>query len=374
MPRLRVLVAFVALAGACGPRTREAARYRNYTPTLTEATLERSLALGAAFLLAHQKPAGNFDYEYDVRRRELNEGDNQVRQAGALWALTLIYQVQPSDELRLGIEKGLAFFREHSRRSEAGRYVAYPGDLEGKTGTVALVALSLIDFLRAGADDAYRTELDEYVAFLVSLRTDHGQFHGTYDLDTGAPRGEPSPYFDGEALLALVKAAKHAGHEGHAAALADSAAAMYTIHAEPALEGYRGDIKGFYQWGSMAYYELYTSAWSRPEYAKWTVAMALWMVDTHDVLRRPGNTAYAYEGIIHAYELARLTGDTAARDKLAWVIDRGLGALTRWQIWHSADPLALGGVPNEATGTALRIDVTQHQMHAVILALRYRYF
>ena len=37
------------------------------------------------------------------------------------------------------------------------------------------------------------------------------------------------------------------------------------------------------------------------------------------------------------------------------------------------DPPAIGGVQNHRRESPLRIDVTQHQMHAVILAHRYVY-
>jgi hypothetical protein len=37
------------------------------------------------------------------------------------------------------------------------------------------------------------------------------------------------------------------------------------------------------------------------------------------------------------------------------------------------DPLAVGGVMNAASEPPLRIDVAQHQMHAVILALQHVY-
>ena len=108
------------------------------------------------------------------------------------------------------------------------------------------------------------------------------------------------------------------------------------------------------------------------------------MIDVHKTLERTRNTAYAYEGIIHAYELARVTGDKNHTEKFASVIDEGLYKLTSWQVGGpiqneylqnhtTSDTLAIGGIMNHKEEPPLRIDVTQHQMHAVILARRYVY-
>ena len=76
--------------------------------------------------------------------------------------------------------------------------------------------------------------------------------------------------------------------------------------------------------------------------------------------------------------------DTKTAEKIRKVIDEGLAKLTSWQVSgpmqneylleHSiGDKIALGGVMNEKDNPYLRIDVTQHQMHSVILALKYIY-
>ena len=59
---------------------------------LNRQTLDTSIKLGTRFLLAHQKPAGNFDYEYDWRAQVLSDDDQETRQVGALWGLTLLHQ------------------------------------------------------------------------------------------------------------------------------------------------------------------------------------------------------------------------------------------------------------------------------------------
>jgi len=135
----------------------------------------------------------------------------------------------------------------------------------------------------------------------------------------------------------------------------------------------------------MAYYELATSGWpNTSKYGDWLLELANWMIDTHRTLSRRRNTAYAYEGIIPAYALARARLERKRARKLGCTIDLGMAKLSSWQVGSpianariaarsTQDPLALGGVQNHAREPLLRIDVTQHQMHAVLLARQHRF-
>jgi UDP-N-acetylmuramoyl-tripeptide--D-alanyl-D-alanine ligase len=359
---------------------------------LSRPVLDRSIALGTRFLLAHQKPAGNFDYEYDWRTKSLSEGDNEVRQAGALWGLALLHQDAPKPELAAAIERGLAFFEQHSTAAKGARCTAYPGNESGKIGTVALLALSYVEYLRAAQDlpSEHRAELaqrlDQYLRMLVSAVQPSGLWFGAYDVKNCKPSGEHSPYSDGEALLALVKAAKYLGHRELLPVIMNGAVAGKRLNIERArAEEADSDVtKGFYQWSSMAYFELATS--DLPDtrvYGDTVLELADWIIDTHHILSRTRNTGYAFEGIIHAYALAKQRGD-ARRAKLACAIDIGLERLIGWQVGGplpnrytagsgADDGKSLGGVQNAAFESPLRIDVTQHQMHAAVLARRYVY-
>ena len=83
----------------------------------------------------------------------------------------------------------------------------------------------------------------------------------------------------------------------------------------------------------MAYFELATSGWENTDqYVNRVISLADWMIDVHRTLDRTRNTAYAYEGIIHAFELARLVNDQEHIEKFACVIDEGLNKLTSWHI------------------------------------------
>jgi UDP-N-acetylmuramoyl-tripeptide--D-alanyl-D-alanine ligase len=360
---------------------------------LNRAALDASIKLGTRFLLAHQKPAGNFDYEFDWKAQELSVDDQETRQVGALWGLTLLYQEDKRPELAAAIERALGFFDENSRRAKGVRCLAYPGSSAGRAGTTALMALSLIEYLRAAQDlpgdkrELLQARLDEYLKMLVKSMHPSGLWYGEYDVKTCKPKGEPSSYSDGEALLALVKAAKYLDRKDLLPTVMAAAAAGKKVNIDEALaQDPDSDItKGYYQWSTMAFYELATSDFPDVSvYGDTVLRLADWIIDEHEILTRTRNTGYAYEGIIHAYALAKQRQDSVRQAKFGCIIDIGLEHIMSWQVGgplanrftaaasHN-DARALGGVQNAAFEPALRVDVTQHQMHATLLARRYVY-
>ena len=157
---------------------------------------------------------------------------------------------------------------------------------------VALVALTLIDFLRAEPVDEHpplRQQLAEYLRFLQSLERPDHRFYRQYLLSSGEGWGESSPYFDGEILLALVKAARHLPREDLQTLVLRAADASYAAYAHEAIEQRRDDeaTKGYFQWACMACAELYASQWPDTErYAQRAIDLAHWMIDVHRTLDR----------------------------------------------------------------------------------------
>ena len=325
--------------------------------TLTRDILDESLELGTQFLLNNQKPNGNFNYEYDFVNGEMNEDDNELRQAGALWGLSLIYNDNPDGMLLPALKKGFEFFKSCSKESSDGRkWIVYPNTQAGKTGTVALVSLSIIDFLRSAEeiDEEFREELesdlDKYITFLVSLRFEDGLFHQAYTHDDGTGYGPSSPYYDGESLLALTNAAIYMGKDELKQIILSSAEATNEAHIIAALQNDPDSAitKGFFQWGCMTYFELTTTGWQGTEgYLDIVINLADWMIDVHRTLERTRNTAYAYEGIIHACELAKKNGDEDHVKKFACTIDEGLYKLTTWQVAGPIQNEYLQNHPNQ---------------------------
>jgi UDP-N-acetylmuramoyl-tripeptide--D-alanyl-D-alanine ligase len=137
----------------------------------------------------------------------------------------------------------------------------------------------------------------------------------------------------------------------------------------------------------MAFWEYQDAGWKDSEfYRQYVLSLAWWMINIHKTLYRKANTAYVYEGIIPALLIARDMKRKDVVSDLEYTIDRALYKLTSWQVGGPLQaenffmlntPIknknAIGGTMNYKNRPVLRIDVTQHQMHVVIWALRHVY-
>ncbi len=344
---------------------------------LTRAALDEAIDLGTSFLLHNQRPEGNFAYQYDWRAQRDDDDDSPVRQAGALWGVALLHRRSPTPQLRAALDRGLAFFDRHTEVVGDRAHVNYPDFPVGRLGTVCLLALAYLDRRQVVDDAEADVRLTQLLTFIKRARRAGGGFHDSYTV-SGRSFGSRSPYFDGEALLVLTRASRELDPTLGPLAL-DEADRSYQRHVTEALrrDADSNETKGYYQWCSMA---LSALAPDHPRMGDRLLDLAVWMVDVHRTLSRQRNTGYAYEGLVMAFAEAERRGDAGMVRKLSCVIEQGLTKLMSWQVGFSGanatiasagpveDPRALGGVQNHATEPDLRIDVTQHQMHALLLA------
>jgi len=390
----------------------------NCDSAVSQDDLQLGLRLGSQFLVNSQRDAGNFRYEYNWLSQKETEEDDPVRQAGTLWVLTLLHLDEPQSGLMPVIRKGLQYFERNSVEFPGGvRMMLYPGQEPQKLGSVALLALAHIEVLRRpeslespAEKQALETQLDGYLRAILAARTGKNNFYKYYDGKTGKHFGASSPYYDGECLLALVKAAKYLGHDHLWPQIKAAAEAGWKKNVRPGLNAAEGKIgsngqlefaqmgkdagydaskrmKGYYQWGSMAWYEL--MGMEDPEFAKYaqrTLRYGDWLN-----ARNPGNTVnmgYAFEGLIPAFVTAVREGDQEKERKFACAIREGVANLHSLQVGHTkahdlAEPLAKtsdaklekderaqGGAQGTRASAALRIDTTQHQLHALLMAKR----
>ncbi len=361
---------------------------------MTEKVLTQSIQMGESFMLKNQLPAGNFAYEYNWGTKGDNPADSSVRQGGALWGISTFYLYHKNPKTALAIEKAYDFFKSHTKTiHNNGLHIIYPGSRGSETGCVALVSLGIIEYLRAGGpkDKNKKREmektLDGYLEYLVSQRMADGHFARAYLITPQKKRVErSSQYFDGEALLCLIKAAKYLGKKKYIPQIESSlraCAEKYTF--AWMYDGKPDRTKGFYQWGTMSFYEYSQANWKDSElYKKICLFLAHWMIYHHHTLRRRRNTAYAHEGLIHALLIARQKKEKKITSAIETVVHRGLHKLMRWQVGGplrnlnrhlldggADDKRALGGFQNHRKEKGLRIDVTQHQGHAMLLAQKH---
>lgn len=392
------LSAFVGMAQRQQPSPRPSAsrigRAALFTPSeglLTATICQEALDLGLQFMLAMVGPDGRVTYEVPLQPGPPDPSRHQVREAGGIWGLSL-YLHRPSlaDHQRQAIwntlERAVHRLEAMSICQHGFRRPIPEDEPTGALGTAALSGLALVEML-AQADCPERQNrsrlLQELIAFILSCRQSSGRYHSRYNLQNGQPLDDPSPYFDGETVLLLAKAARVLGLTAYAVPASTGADAMFEAYAAAAVQHQQlsDDCKGFYQWGSMAMRELHLLQPGERRWGDRVGAMASWILDVHQVLTRRRNTGYAFEGLVSAYAVARDRGDQPQLRRLRAAIEQGLLRLCSWQLGSSLqnqalqslnphNPHARGGVIGGRKDTAMRIDTVQHQMHALLLAER----
>ena len=316
---------------------------------LTKPMLEESLDLGCDYLAANQKEGtGNFNYQYDFVEKKLDTDDSPVRQAGALWGMTLCFQSHPQNEsYRSSVELGIAFFQDHMVAGPVpgSSMIEYPDFEESQSGVNALYGLTLIDYIRTirdndlpltdDTDDQYsirnlEEQLAKTIGFLRYMQNSNLHFSETYDFEDEQKSRESSPYYDGETLLCLVKAARYIdGYEDSLIPVIEKVAPVlaksYTLDAWRDDEYDSDSTKGFYQWSSMAFTEYFFAQWKDYEYfGDLVLSLSHWIVHIHGILERPKNTGYAFEGIISALHIAQNRQEKEIVGDLLYTIHEGL--------------------------------------------------
>ncbi len=365
---------------------------RTTPPALTRKLLIESIEAARVYFLNQQLPEGNFTYGLNVVDNTSVTDDNQVRQAGALWGLSTLGRDRHTQATRHGVVRGLDFFFRNSQPLKLGRIAPlYPGADEINTGTVALVSLAIVelcrgqeDYLTAAGRGLYETWLDTYLQYLQHLELDTGGWGERYLVTLNERSPDSSPYFDGETLLLYCKAARYLGRKELVPRIEHSApllAERYTLAAWAA-DPQADDTKGFCQWGCMAFAEHVEAGWQHADVVgDAAMSLAWWLIYRHEIESRRGNTGYAVEGLLGAYRVARTRGDTASMQILRGVCERLLSRLIGWQVGgplqernhflstHRIDPKATGGIMSAEDSGLVRIDIVQHQVHAMLLAL-----
>lgn len=282
----------------------------------------------------------------------------------------------------------------------------YPGQDPQKMGSVALLALAHIEVLRRPEEleseqekQTLEAHLEGYLKAILAARTGKHNFHMYYHSKGGTHFGPTSAYYDGECLLALVKAAKYLGHDHLWPQIKASAEAGWHKNVVKGLDFGEGKVQpvhesdgekakkrlmGYYQWSNMAWYEAMGT--KDPDFSKYASRQLRY---SGYILQKTktsgtGNKGFLFEGIIPAYVTAVQVGDKKAEREFACGIRQGVANLHRLMVGHTKadglkeqskadnfdDERAQGGAQGSLKSGALRIDTTQHQLHALLMAKR----
>ena len=371
-------------------------------PEITRAHLVQALEKSRNYYLNSQREEGNFIYSVDLETGRVSKKDNPVRQAGALWGLACLNRDRFNEPTRQAVTKGIQFFFQNIQTLKSGkRCVVYPGEERISTGMVALYCLALTDFLRGQerylddkAKEEYRRILRIHLEYLQSLELPDGSWACIYDVAANIQEPEGSPYYDGEALLAYCKAARYLGHTELIPRINEALPkliAKYTadIWEDPCRT--HDASKGFYQWCCMALNEYVLAGWTphRELAIDTSLAYSNWLIHHEKVTDRSGNTAYAVEGLLASWNIADITGNRAAQKRIQQTVFDIMGNLMTWQYegpFMKQNPVLqklaagkkpqtayIGGITASLHDPVVRIDIQQHQTHAMLLMLDYMF-
>lgn len=383
----------------------ECNRRYNVTPDV----LDQSLEAARVYYINAQLPEGNFRYGLDLTDNLEDSDDNQVRQAGALWGLSKLCRERFTEESRRAVLLGLDFFIRHRRRLPGGgpEVITYRAERTLKTGTVALFCLAMIEFLEGQEryltperQEPFLNVLYSNLQHLQNQELPDGSWRAAFDMNymPDEQENKSSPYYDGESLLCYLTAEKYFAKRPH---LRKPAGLSQRIdYAMPLLiKKYVADAlhldgdpdltKGFFQWGLMSFAEFCESRKGADADLAVQAAMTLswWQIYDNRIDARGGNTGYAIEGLVGSWRIAKARHLDAEAEVLRDTIDRVLGRLITWQVggplekhnpflmhWKNRTPArAFGGITATAISGYIRIDIVQHQVHAMLLARKYLY-
>jgi len=346
---------------------------------LTEADLDEGIRLAGRYLSTAILDNDEFVYQVDWQSETSSIDFDGVRQAGSTWGLVEHAARVKTPEHVAAADRVFTRWLARKRILTMGSTFVWGKNGLSRMGTTALLGLACADRLRL-PDPPPETAatLEGVVQFVRANRRPEGGFLELYDTYAEKARPDRSSYADGEALLFLSTLAVHHGRADLLPEVLRWAEEDWqqNVAAQLASDPDPATTKGYYQWGSMSWANLIAGGHEADKWGQRLTDLATWMVDVHKTLDRSRNTAYAYEGIVPAYVEAKRRGETALADHLACTIHQGLVKLCSWQLGHPRQLAHLkgtperwqGGVQNHADERWLRIDVTQHQLHALWLA------
>lgn len=168
---------------------------------------------GADWIVSAQEENGHFGYEYLPYEDEYVNDDNMVRQGGTLYALSEVYKKQTlrDPEKAAAIEKAISYFASISGAStnDKGNFLCIKNSeasVRCDLGSTALVLLGILNYVAVepDRDTDYKDIIEKYSNYLMAAKFPDRGFSNTYNTNSGFSE-EESPFYNGEAMLALVR-------------------------------------------------------------------------------------------------------------------------------------------------------------------------
>jgi len=285
------------------------------TPAPAQVSDQERLRRAVDYLLASQLPSGFFRYDFDFLADRPVEGDHIVRQVGAAYFLGEHYLHARDQRVRLAIEAALKTFGELSLTIgksplqsvlEQARLLSLPigrYKLRAALYRTGLLYRSTGEGKVVSPDGKYSSAHTGATALGLLAELQYYQVTGGRGFRITPDSINESPFYDGEAWLALAYYHELFPHDESVSALLNSLDTYLMTR-------YASEVStGFYQWGTMAAARRLTAT-SNPHYLNFirTQALTLLGAPRRDQWRGD-NSCAEIEGLATAARVLRAHKD-----------------------------------------------------------------
>lgn len=352
---------------------------RHGNPVLTVNMSRQSLEAAKSYVINAKRDDGSFPYRLNALTEEDIDLSNQFRQAFGVWGAAQLASHADDAALQDAYDDAMAYYERNTRYVESGAMIVHPDDSRGTSGAIAAVMLALLD-----APGETRTDLlEDYAAFLLSLKNDDGHYYETYRSSNGVAEGGYDIEYEGAILVAFIRSAKVLNDQSLQQEALALNALMWNEYIDDTLR--QGDddneVRTAFSWLAMAASDMYESGWTGAEqYANGAIRLAMWMKHVRGFPNHSVNAAEAYPGFLGAYALA-ISLDHPDAPVIRQIIERGLWKCLRFQsgMPHAFNRIAsiptssdgFGGSTLEWDSVTVRPDLMQKTIHSMLLAQRH---
>ncbi|MFC1616088.1 hypothetical protein ACFL21_03025 [Patescibacteria group bacterium] len=302
-------------------------------------------------------------YEYNFVKEEHPDKSHSMREMGALWSITQIYNFTKDNRYRTLAEKGFGYFEKSFKEDKQDNYYyvnVTPQKI--KLGYNAFMILSLLEIEHPRKEEY----LEKFASGIMYQQNEDGELRTFFysDRETG------KDYYPGEALVSLMALYEYTNDE------------QYLNTVQKAFPHYRDYFQSnpntaFVPWQSRAYCKLY-QATEDPEVADFVFEMNDYMLDQNMpqaecsdfAFPRGIVTAVFMEGVVQAYKVADQAGDEERKQCYKNFVQEATQYTMDLQIMdvENYTKEAIGGFKGGADSDNMRVDRNQHAVMAIIEA------
>jgi len=309
----------------------------------------KSIELGGEWFLNNQDDSFIY-YEYDSVSGEWDDSHHSMREMGALWSITQIWEFLGDERYEELAYRGFEHFEEDFVTDVENNFIyvnVTPSKI--KLGYNAFAILTLLE-LEHELKDEYLIGLANGI---IHQQTDEGELLTFFysDRDTG------QDYYPGESLLALMALYEETEDENYYNVV-HNAFPFYWDY------WYANKNTAFVPWQTQAYYKFYQYS-KEDVVADYVFAMNDYMVEKHTDFDSSIVTAVYVEGMLKAYMLADELGDNLRQIEYGKFIREGLDAVMDMQCMD-CEGAGLGGFYGSPTDLSMRVDRNQHAVMALM--------